>query len=69
MEVLTQTFTGAAQMFPWARTGTAQKHPSDTQLSTQNVPYTLILRIILLLFSYKGVTGCRTRCPSMGKSA
>ncbi len=49
MEVPTQTFTGFAQMFPWARAGTAQKGPSDIRLPTQNVPYTLILRIILLL--------------------
>lgn len=48
-EVPTQTFTGFAQMFPWARTGTSQKDPSNTRLPTQNVPYTLILRIILLL--------------------
>ncbi len=53
MEMLTQTFTGSAQMFPWVRTRTAQKDPSDTQLPTQNIPYTLILRIILFLFSYR----------------
>ena len=61
MEVPTQTFTGSAQIFPWARTGTAQKDPSDTQLPTQNVPYTLILRIILLLFSYRAMATICTK--------